>query len=175
MNLYNLLFEHGSSMSLLLNMLDLKNERNNIRIRDCLLNADGTQILLYTRNGGGNRQHYGDFQNDGSDERPEGPDCSCYGCCIKYDLSRHPHYIKDEDDSFDSTYAVVWFRVPHDFLDITKDMATSQEPETVGEKFKAAYEKIQSGDKEMKEKLMPIMEQIFSTLKTEFKKPQDKE
>jgi len=164
MNFYNILFDQNSSMSLLLSMIDIDNKRKNIRIRDCFLNKDGTKILLYTRNGGGNRKHQGDSQNDGSDERPEGLDCSCYGCCIKYDLSKHRHYIKDEDDSYDSTYARVWFSVPYNFLKITKGMATGLEPETIGEKFKRAFKKLDSGDPEMIKRTKPVLDEIISQL-----------
>lgn len=165
MSLYNLLFGQNPQASLLLSMLGIDNKRKNIRIRDCYLDGDGEHILLYTRNGGGNRQHYGDAQNDGSEPQPEGQECSCYGCCIKYDLSNHPNYIKDQDEEADITYACVWFRVPEDFLDITRNMADGKDPETIGEKFKEAFKKLESGDKEILERMKPMMDQILKQMK----------
>ena len=47
------------------------------------------KIVVYARIGGNNRKHYSD-----------------------YGLTNNPYYLYDEDDSFDSTYANYYFRIP---------------------------------------------------------------
>lgn len=60
-------------------------------------------IVIYTRNGGGNRECY-------CHDHPE------VGCLEKVieDLQAHPLYLSDEDDDFDGTYATFRFRCPDD-------------------------------------------------------------
>jgi hypothetical protein len=48
-------------------------------------------IVVHTRNGGGNREDYEDVFDE---------------------MSEHPWYSHDEDDSFDCTYANIYFKVP---------------------------------------------------------------
>lgn len=63
-------------------------------------------IAVYTRNGGGNREC---FCAEGDHET--------YGPCtaeVGEALTRHPAYVRDADDEFDSTYATYWFRVLDD-------------------------------------------------------------
>lgn len=108
------------------------------RFRDVYLNADGTEILLYTRNGGGNRQHY-------SDESRPGVDCGCTGCIITYKLPTHPEYLRDYDDDFDCTYATVAFRVPENYRTEMAAIATGHDPETVQERFTKLAEALESG------------------------------
>lgn len=67
---------------------------------------DGTPVLaVYTRNGGGNREHY-------DDATEPGPECECTGCIITHKLPAHALYIGDRDDDFDRTYCTVYFRLP---------------------------------------------------------------
>ena len=61
------------------------------------------RLAVYTRNGGGNRLHYGEM-NEGN--------CDCTGCIITYRLPKHELYLSDEDDDFDHTYCTVYFRIP---------------------------------------------------------------
>lgn len=103
--LYNVVFGNTPMMPALLRLLG---DPNVGRLRDAWLEKlpDGTlRIAVYTRNGGGNREHY-------SDDREEGVECGCTGCIITYSLPSHPLYIEDRDDEFDCTYATVYFRVP---------------------------------------------------------------
>jgi len=65
------------------------------RFRDCFV-ANG-EIAIYTRNGGGNRPDYWE---------------------VFEKLSRHPSYLRDEDDEFDSTYATIYFSFPKEFTDV---------------------------------------------------------
>jgi len=84
------------------------------RFRDIYLNEDGTKIILYTRNGGGNRNEY---------------------WYIFEILKTHPNYIRDYDDSFDCTYAYIEFSVPEEAKKLCKALATGEKPKTISEKF----------------------------------------
>lgn len=67
------------------------------------------RIAVYTRNGGNNRTHYGDTISPG-------PECSCQACVMRFVVQKHPLYLADHDDAFDSTYAIIYFKVPGDAL-----------------------------------------------------------
>lgn len=47
-------------------------------------------------------------------EAPNSPECGCYGCAISHRLPKHPCYLRDRDDDFDSTYATIYFRFPEE-------------------------------------------------------------
>jgi hypothetical protein len=68
-------------------------------------------IVVYTRNGGGNREDYEEVFDE---------------------MSEHPWYSHDEDDSFDCTYASIYFKVPDnhkDFMAI-RNLNEGQVPST---------------------------------------------
>lgn len=44
--------------------------------------------------------------------KPDSDGCACPGCTIQYRLRKHPLYVTDRDDEFDSTYATIFFRAP---------------------------------------------------------------
>lgn len=71
------------------------------RFRDIYLNADGSRIILYTRNGGGNRESY-----------PH----------IFSILASHPNYITNYDDDFDCTYCYYEFSVPDEYKEDAKNL-----------------------------------------------------
>lgn len=81
-----------------------------LRLRDGWVEKDGDRPILciYTRNGGGNREHYheGDFE----------------GCtaCAGEKATEHPSYLSDADDGFDSTYRTYRFKVGNP--DVTPDI-----------------------------------------------------
>jgi hypothetical protein len=52
---------------------------------------DEGYIVVHTRNGGGNREDYED---------------------VFEEMAEHPWYSHDEDDSFDCTYANIYFKIP---------------------------------------------------------------
>lgn len=84
------------------------------RFRDAYLNDKGSRIILYTRNGGGNRE---DYQ-------------------YVFDLLRkHPHYVSDYDDDYDCTYAYIEFKVPDEYKGLCEGLATGENPETINSKF----------------------------------------
>lgn len=164
MSLYNLLHGHNPAAPLLLAMIDMDQPNgkwHSGRFRDVYLNEDGTRIILYTRNGGGNRQHWYD------DVEP-GAACGCPGCTIKYHLPLHPNFLFDRDDDFDCTYAYIEFSVPEQFLSITKSLSTGEPPKTIAEKFEATIQELKSMDAaavESDPRFKPVAEVLKSILK----------
>ena len=129
--LYNLLHGKNPMSGVLLHMLgiDQKGERwRSGRFRDIYLNATGTEIVLYTRNGGGNREH-------NEPESEPGPECHCTGCTATYHLPSHPNYLRDWDDDFDRTYAYFAFSVPEEFKALADFLKPGEDPKSVGERF----------------------------------------
>lgn len=130
------------------------------RFRDAyLVNEDGeAMIAIYTRNGGGNREHFArdvhwqqgpncvwdesagesgawainpDCDEEHEPVPAEGPDCPCTGCTITYRLPKHSLYVRDYDDDFDPTYATVLFRLPESLdPEIKKALALATTPES---------------------------------------------
>jgi hypothetical protein len=108
MSMYNIIHGTNPMMGLVLALLG-KPPGYFGRLRDAWVEGceDGSCVLaVYTRNGGGNREHYNDT--------PEGPECDCTGCIASYRLPADPLYISDSDDDYDCTYATFRFRVPDD-------------------------------------------------------------
>ena len=97
------------------------------RFRDIWLNEDGSQIILYTRNGGGNRTYYH------------------YIFAI---LRRHPNYLDDWDDDGDNTYAYISFSIPEEYKEFCKGLASGEKLESVSEKFKKTLTEMSQMDKE---------------------------
>jgi hypothetical protein len=76
------------------------------RLRDAWPEIDPEHdvlIRVYTRNGGGNRADYV-TAIDG--------------------MRAHPLFVRDADDKFDSTYASFWFRVPDEWKERLRDVAS---------------------------------------------------
>lgn len=146
MSLYNSLFGVNSIAPILLKILDIdqpKGKYTSGRFRDIYLNADGTKVILLTRNGGGNREDY----------FPE-------------DIKKHPNYLTDYDDSFDSTYAYIEFSVPKQFEKEIKALATGKEPEKLSEKFQRVVENLEKGkDTEETIKAKEVGKKIFKKMK----------
>src|SRR5688572_24926857 len=89
MGMYTLIHGENPASDKLLHILGLS--RSSVgRFRDAWVQAGeaGLEIAVYTRNGGNNREEY------------------------MPDFSDHPHYLRDVDDSFDNTYATIFFSVP---------------------------------------------------------------
>lgn len=109
MSLYNQLFGESSIADTLLFTLGLTREDCG-RFRDCFIFKDN--IVIYTRNGGGNRDEY-QYVFD--------------------EFAEHPNYISDEDDDFDCTYARIYFSFPEKFKKELEDLAAmnpSEDPTT---------------------------------------------
>lgn len=145
MSLYNALFGTNPIASLLLKILDIdqaKGKYKSGRFRDIYLNADGTKIILLTRNGGGNREDY----------FPE-------------NIKEHPNYLTDYDDSFDSTYAYIEFSVPKQFEEEIKKLATGKEPEKLSEKFQRVVEALEENkDTEETRRAKEVGKKIFKKM-----------
>jgi hypothetical protein len=109
MSLYNMLFGMNEASDAILATLGLTKSDCG-RFRNCWIEKinDKYRIVVYTRNGGGNREHY-------NDETIEGEDCGCTGCIIQYALPKNPLYLGDEDDDYDCTYASIYFSLPEDY------------------------------------------------------------
>lgn len=88
--LYNMVFGYNKLAPYLLNELGIDHKAVP-RFRDCFLSKDGSSIVVFTRTGGGNREEY-------ADENAA--------------MTQWPGYLRDEDDSYDSTYALFHFAVP---------------------------------------------------------------
>lgn len=119
------------------------------RFRDIYLNKDGTGIILYTRNGGGNREAY---------------------AAINEALQKHPNYHADYDDDYDETYAYFEFTIPEKYRDQCKKLAKGIEPEKVGEKFQKTIKRMEGMTKEEMEKdpqLGPVGKKLEEALSDE--------
>lgn len=88
MSLYNMLFGMNSQSDLLLAVLGLK-KHDVERFRDCSAESDGSQITIYTRTGGGNREAYPNLA-----------------------MRKLATWSGSVDDDFDCTYCTDTFAVP---------------------------------------------------------------
>jgi hypothetical protein len=94
---------------------------------------DGEPVVaVYTRNGGGNRGCYAEFDM--------ACDGHCTGCVATKVLPAHPLYLRDRDDDFDSTYATFYFRAPAEWRDQLEEIA--QEPVNMSERWQQAIEAV---------------------------------
>lgn len=194
MGLYNILFGVNQAFPLLMKALNLQyhgkklkidGEYNPGRFRDIYLSDDGTKVILFTRNGGGNREcpeyeycpQWDRTQDkyalpDGTflDEiNPEHHDSNCL-VYVNWKLTQHPLYIRDYDDDFDCTYAYFEFRTP-EVLDVMLDKIMEIQggpPRSVTEKFNEIVEEMREMPKEEFEKdprfgpLVRVFKDIFA-------------
>lgn len=123
MSLYNMLFGQNPYSKILLAILNL-DEAACGRFRDCYPSEDGTQIHVYTRNGGGNREQYQDTIDE---------------------LSKHPMYVTDFDDDYDCTYATITFRVPDEAKDLVAKIADQTDTTPPMEKFSKLIADMEAG------------------------------
>ena len=93
MSFYNMLFGMNPDSDKLLSFLG-KTKNDFGRFRNVYM-EDG-YIVVYTRNGGGNREDYEDVFDE---------------------MSEHPWYSHDADDDYDCTYANIYFKVPESHED----------------------------------------------------------
>lgn len=116
------------------------------RFRDCYPNEACDKIVVLTRNGGGNRAEYQEvFDN----------------------LRKHPNYLSDHDDPFDSTYAEIEFSVPKDLSEVlagAKEMGLGYKP--FHERFHDLMGRMQSGNKDpLADAAMKNAEPLMNQLK----------
>lgn len=157
MSMYNMLFGRNPASKLLLAMLDLT-EGDTGRFRDCYLQEDpenGLVIVIYTRNGGGNREAYEDVTSA---------------------LQDHEEYITDYDDDFDNTYASYVFSVPEKFKETAKELAKlgAKQDMSPADKFKALIEKLGASDKDSSDpdvqRALKLGQEIFGQIDEVMKK-----
>lgn len=114
------------------------------RFRDIYFeNEEGKEpkIILYTRNGGGNREYYQ----------------------YVFDLlENHPLHICDYDDEFDSTYAYIEFQAPESIIKFFEGIKTGKIA-NVSEKFQAEIKAMEEG-KEPNAQVMSIIENIVKEI-----------
>lgn len=130
MSLYNLIFGTNPFSSTLLQMLGVT-EDDVPRYRDCFLNEDGSEIIIHTRTGGGNRDYYESLESwrecnshsTNEEDWPEGP--------WNDDLRKIAGFKGDDDDEFDCTYADFRYEVPELFREqvaLLKNLGAVQNP-----------------------------------------------
>lgn len=154
MSLYNMLFGRNPMSRLLLSMLNLT-EGDVGRFRDCYIARDDQNrphIVIYTRNGGGNRDDYEEVTSA---------------------LQAHPEYVTDYDDDFDCTYASYEFKVPEKFLATVEELATlgAEPDDSPMERFKKLIENMQTGkadDPDVK-RAMEVGKDIFGRIEEQMK------
>lgn len=113
------------------------------RFRDIYFENEGEpKIILYTRNGGGNRDWYE---------------------YVFELLSKHPLYITDYDDDFDCTYAYIEFKAPDSVVKFFDGIKTGK-MESVSQKFEKEIKAMSEG-KQPPAEIMKMVEQIAEALK----------
>ena len=182
--MYNMLFGVNKLFPVLLKSLNLSYHGEKLqidgdyslgRVRDIYLSEDGSKILLYTRNGGGNRECWNCSERAGINRvnpewtsledtvevdgvtytRKDSPS-AFHECMVftNWHLTTHPLYIRDYDDDFDCTYAYFEFKVP-EVLDSVLDKIMKEQggpPQNVTEKFNEIMKEMQDMPKEEFEK-----------------------
>ena len=135
--MYNIVFGENPLGEVLLAVLGL-NTQSVGRYRDAFV-SNG-EIVVYTRNGGGNRECYLDEDNP-TQESDCGRD-GCYSCAITHRLPKHPNYLRDQDDTFDSTYATVYFSIPEKVVELIKNKGIDIGDWKPDERWKEALAKL---------------------------------
>lgn len=116
MSLYNMLHGVNPLTGVLLEALSLTADDTG-RFRDIFYDFEKEQIIIYTRNGGGNRETYQSVFDK---------------------LSKHPEYVTDYDDDYDCTYAYIVFNVPKQFKELFKVLMPKEKVTSIHEKFEAS-------------------------------------
>jgi hypothetical protein len=145
MSLYNMLFGQNPAADILLAMVGLS--RGDVgRYRDCYTNEDGSEIIIHTRNGGGNRDDYQQVFDA---------------------LSKHPNYLRDSDDDFDCTYADIIFSVPEPYRTAVKQIADVTDTTPPEDKWKKLLGDLESGkDTAVVSRALEISKKIFGQVES---------
>lgn len=122
--MYNVLFGYNKLARQLLELLKIDPETVP-RFRDCFLSTENT-IIIYTRIGGGNRSDYA-----------EGIEM----------MRKWPGYLRDEDDSFDSTYASFHFAIPENHKEVCEAFVKNDWGVNPSKRWKKAIDELQKGSK----------------------------
>lgn len=127
------------------------------RFRDAYINKD-KQLVLYTRTGGGNREYY----ERRTDENAE------YTGLFNEDLRKLPGFVRDYDDTYDSTFAHFIYEVHTqrmtDMLQILDpSFYIGQEPRERMEKLLEAIKNKDESNPDLAN-AMKVGEQIFAKI-----------
>lgn len=138
-SMYKMIFGENRFAEAILAMLGLKKEDIG-RFRDAFITGD--KIAIYTRLGGYyNRESYAEY--------------------IKK-LQEHPHYLYDEDDEIDSTYATFYFSIPEEFKEVAKKLDTGEfDPD---ERWREAMEELSRMSLEEIEKRFSELLKVLNAL-----------
>jgi len=161
MGLYNVLHGVNPASLVLLRALGLRHYKLNPdgkwptgRFRDIHISGEGDKIILFTRNGGGNRECWEERSVCDEAEVGEEP-CFAFtkDMCpprVNEILKTHPRYIKDYDDDFDCTYASFEFKVPEILDKLLEKILKAQggPPRPLRERFMEVMDEIKSMSKE---------------------------
>lgn len=146
--LYNAIFGKNEKADLLLKILGIDQPDGKFpsgRFRDIYVKNGGERIILYTRNGGGNREEYQEIFDNFKEN--------------------HRNFIGDWDDGFDSTYAYALFSVPNAYKKQVKELFSGEEPQDVGEKFQQLSRDLQADKKtEATERALNVGKKIFGQM-----------
>lgn len=155
MSMYNMLHGVNPLGGQLLAIIDPNAKAGDFgRFRDIYIAKDPKTgvltIVVYTRNGGGNREgHQEVFER----------------------WSKHPNFVRDWDDDFDCTYASLEFSVPEEHKALAEFLYdANDEKRTPQEKFRDMLHKLQNepGSPEAQAamaKFRPIVDQIAALAK----------
>lgn len=154
MSLYNMLFGVNPFSGVLLQMLGTT-EGDIPRYRDCFLSEDGTEIIIHTRTGGGNRESYekgGEYWEEGQIDNDT--------------LRAIPGFKHDADDDFDCTYADFHYAIPDAFKEqvaLLKDLGAVTNP---AERWQEVLDGLRKGDTSKPEvqRALAVGEQIMGKL-----------
>ena len=96
------------------------------RFRDVFLNVEeGEPVLgVFTRNGGGNRSDYQE---------------------VFARLRKHPLYLRDADEEYDNTYAMIWFKVPGELREELLAFVKQHPYVSPGERFQKVLDGLRGG------------------------------
>lgn len=167
MSLYNLLHGQNVAAPLLLSILGLT-PSSVPRYRDCWWT--GTEIAIYTRTGGGNRDFYENIDSaranypeyfEGKDD-PKGP--------WNDDLRALNTFVRDEDDDYDCTYATFYFRVPETLSWVIPHLTA--ETQTPSDKWESVFAKLNAPDAKSDpaiQKMLNVFEPIIRKINEDLK------
>lgn len=123
MSLYNALLGKNDHYKELLDLVDL-HEGDIERFRDTYLSEDGRILKVYTRTGGPNRNSYQNF--------------------IRW-METYPTYIKNYDDTFDTTFMTFEFRIPGEKYGDALKLLKCTDTRTGQQKFKDLMSSLEDG------------------------------
>lgn len=174
MGMYNAVHGFHHDAGVLLKMLDIGQDNSKWKVgrfRDAWLNVGGTEICIFTRNGGNNRKCWEAMPGfeetevtNRANDNANSEKCDCSGCTITHHLPKHPNYLRDEDDEFDSTYAYIYFSVPECYKSLAALMAPKEPEPTLKEKTDCAVESMKSMTPEQLRERYPELGRIWDDI-----------